>query len=193
MAEARPEIPNSMAVPWRELVEKYGPYFFTSSLAYMMAMAIDAIEAEWKQQDENGEPRSHSKIGLFGVDMASNEEYQWQKPGCIYFALLARSKGIEVGVPPESDLLRPPPLYGVSELDHARIKLLARRRELNERIVMVNKTIEEKTRELMFLQGAIDDMNWTENTWHGQDVDREFVEPPLVPALVAMGIQTSHG
>jgi hypothetical protein len=185
MAEKRSEIPNSLPVPIDDLVAKYGPYFFTSSLSYMFALGIDAIEAERAEQTEKGEPHSHSAIGLWGVDMAASEEYGYQRAGCQYFAMLARAKGIEVGVPPESDLLRPPPLYGVSEIDHARIKIMARRRELQVRVADAQAQIDNKSRELMFLQGAMDDLNWNENTWTGDvhGINRRYVEPPLVPAL----------
>lgn len=187
MAEQRKEIPNSVAVDTAGLVAKYGPYFFTSSLSYMFAMAIDAIEAQWAQEDKEGKPRTHAAIGLWGVDMAATEEYGYQRAGCQYFAMLARAKGIEVGVPPESDLLRPPPLYGVSEVDHARIKIMARRRELQMRVADAQAQIDNKSRELMFLQGALDDLNWVENTWTGDvhGVSRRYIEPPLVPVLEA--------
>lgn len=186
MAEKRPEIPNSQTLPIDDLVRKYGPYFFTSSLAYMFAMAIDAIEAEWAEQDKNGIERSKSAIGLWGVDMAATEEYGYQRAGCQYFAMLARAKGIEVGVPPESDLLRPPPLYGVSEIDHARIKILARKRELQQRLANAQAQRDRALQEEMFLQGALDDLNWVDSTWTGDpdSIGARYLEPPIPAALV---------
>lgn len=170
MAERRPEIPGSIAIPVDELVEKYGPYFFTSSLAWMFAIAIETIG--------NGP----GKIGLWGVDMAATEEYGYQRAGCQYFAMLARARGIEVGVPPESDLLQPPPLYGVSEVDHQHIKLLARDRELRARMADVQQRLQQAQSEQMFVQGALDDLAYVRNTWVG-NVPGKYVEPPLVPAL----------
>lgn len=183
MAEVRPEIPNSRTLPIKEMIAKYGPYFFTSSLSYMFALAIDAIEAEREEQTKKGEPHSNSSIGLWGVDMAATEEYGYQRAGCQYFAMIAKAKWIEVGVPPESDLLRPPPLYGISEVDHARIKITARRRELQQRLASAQHQAEQFRTETMFLQGALDDLSWNENTWTGSTVAREYVEPPLVPAM----------
>lgn len=183
MAEKRPEIPNSTTLPINDLIAKYGPYFFTSSLSYMFALAIDAIELEREQETKEGKPHSHSAIGLWGVDMSATEEYGYQRAGCQYFSMLAKAKGIEVGVPPESDLLRPPPLYGISEVDHARIKITARRRELQQRLANAQQQADQFRAEVMFLQGAIDDLNWAENTWTGSTVAREYVEPPLVPVL----------
>jgi hypothetical protein len=170
MAEARSEIPKSVAVPVDDLVAKYGPYFFTSSLAWMFAMAIEAGD---------------EKIGLWGVDMAASEEYGYQRAGCQYFAMLAKARGIEVGVPPESCLLRPPPLYGVSELDHDRIKLLARKRELEARLNQRQAEAQAAQNEAIFLKGALDDMNYIDSTWTTRARGGPtYCEPPVVPALV---------
>ncbi len=180
MAEEVTQIKNCTLLPVRDLVEKYGPYFFTSSLAYMFAVAIEEIEAAQAAGDDGPH-----MIGLWGVDMAATEEYGYQRAGCQYFAMIARAKGIEVGIPPESDLFRPPPLYGVSEISHAHIKMTMRRRELEERMNDAQLRLEAAQKELLFLQGAIDDLNWHQNTWIGDvgSITREFTEPPLVPVL----------
>ena len=170
MAEKRPEIPNSIELPLVELIQKYSPYFFTSSLAYMMAMAIES---------------GFKRIALYGVDMAAESEYHQQRLGCQYFAIIAKAHGIEVGVPPESDLFRPSPLYGVSEVSHARIKMLARRRELEARVQQALITQQNAKDETLFLRGALEDLTWCEMDWMG-NVDgpsSRFLEPPLVAAM----------
>lgn len=171
MAEKRAEIPGSFPCPVEELVAEFGPYFFTSSLAYMFAMAIKA---------------GAKKIGLWGVDMAATEEYGYQRAGCQFFGMLAKAMGIEVGVAPESDLFRPPPLYGVSEIDHARIKFMARRRELEERKNRAQLQIQTATAEMQCMHGALDDLTYVENTWVGNIPGLNCVEPPDVPALRAL-------
>lgn len=170
MADVRPEIPNSIELPLEMLIQKYSPYFFTSSLAYMMAMAIEC---------------GFKRIGLFGVDMAAASEYKDQRLGCQYFAIIARAHGIEVGVPPESDLFRPSPLYGVSEVSHARIKILSRRRELEARVNQQLQVQQQAKDETLFLRGALEDLDWAEMDWFG-NVDGPsscFLEPPLVTAM----------
>ena len=170
MAEKRPEIPNSIELPLVELIQKYSPYFFTSSLAYMMAMAIEC---------------GFKRIGLYGVDMAAATEYKDQRLGCQYFAIIAKAHGIEVGVPPESDLFRPAPLYGVSEVSHARIKMLARRRELEGRVNAALVAQQQAKDETLFLRGALEDLEWAEMDWMG-NVDgpsSRFLEPPMVAAM----------
>lgn len=157
VAEPRAEIPNGMTLDYKYLVRKYSPYFFTSSIAWMMAHAIELIEA-------NGNPQE-SKIGLWGVDMAANEEYEAQRAGLHYFALLASQKGIEVGVPAESDLFRPRFLYGVDEVTHFHIKMRARKQELEQRLLAAEQMVVQKQQECYFLKGAMDDLNYCFHTW----------------------------
>ena len=170
MAEDRPEVPNSIVLPLAMLIQKYSPYFFTSSLAYMMAMAIEC---------------GFKRIGLYGVDMAAATEYKDQRLGCQYFAIIAKAHGIEVGVPPESDLFRPAPLYGVSEVSHARIKMLARRRELEARVNNALQAQQNAKDETLFLRGALEDLEWAEMDWMGNidSPSSRFLEPPIVAAM----------
>lgn len=170
MAEERPEIPHSIILPLPELIQKYSPYFFTSSLAYMMAMAIEC---------------GFKRIALFGVDMAAASEYKDQRLGCQFFALQAKARGIEVGVPPESDLFRPAPLYGVSEVSHARIKFMARRRELEARVNAALQAQQQAKDETLYLRGALEDLDWAEMDWLG-NVDgpsSRFTSPPDATCL----------
>jgi hypothetical protein len=151
MLEQRPEIPSSVAYPKDRILETFGPYFFTSSLAWMFALALcqDGIE----------------EIGLWGVDMAAHEEYGYQRAGCQHFIWLAKERGIKVTVPPESDLLRPPPLYALSECSPMHIKLLARKRELDARLSASNAAHESNVRENMFLKGALENLDYILKTW----------------------------
>ena len=170
MSQPVPEIPNCNVLPWQDLVGKYGPYFFTSSLAWMLAMAIEA---------------GAEKIGLYGVDMAATTEYESQRLGCQYFCSVAHEMGIEVGVPPESDLLRPAPLYGVCETSHAWAKQRSRNIELNTRLQSIKADLNQKTQEKAFLEGALDDQDYQLHSWFG-GVDtqgRDFCSPPDTPVL----------
>lgn len=146
------DIPNSKRLPTEDLIGKYGPYFFTSSLAWMLAMAIEAGATE---------------IGLWGVDMAATEEYYYQRPGCQFFILKALERGIKVIVPPESDLLQPMPLYGVGEWDPATVKATARLKELEGRLAGAMQNLEAAKQEAMFLQGAVDNHKYWINTYVG--------------------------
>lgn len=185
VAEPREEIPNGMMLDYQYLVRKYSPYFFTSSIAWMMAHAIEIITAA-------GNPHE-CKIGLWGVDMAANEEYEAQRAGLHYFALIAAKLGIEVGVPPESDLFRPRFLYGIDEVNHFHIKMRARRHELEGRLQQAEMMVVQKQQEAYFLKGAIDDLNYCFQTWPDKQswlgpqvpqADINLGAVPFVPAVI---------
>ena len=174
MQEPVQEIPASRALPVDDLVQKYGNYFFTSSIAFMLACAIeDIIEAM-----DNGDRGPHT-IALFGVDMAANEEYGYQRAGCQHFLLLAADLGIQIHIPPESDLLRPMPLYGISEGSHWMIKATSRRRELEQRLGQAEQALKNYEREVAFLRGALDDLEYHVKTW-GEDRQGIGMDPIIM-------------
>ena len=150
MIEPVPEVPNSVAYPKDEMLAEFGPYFFTSTPAWMLALAIS-------QQPE--------EIGIWGIDMAATDEYALQKPGCIRFIEIAKARGIKITVPNESDLLRPTPLYGFSEASPMMTKLLARKAELQRRLDHNLSQTDAMVREGMFLKGALDDLEYVLGTW----------------------------
>ena len=151
MTEVVPDIPNSKRIPRETLLLKHGAFFFTSSLAWMAALALEDSEL--------------GELGFWGVDMAAKEEYRLQKPGCHFFITKAVERGIKITVPPESDLIQPQPLYGISEWDPMMIKLTARKRELESRIAQAQQRYAIAQQEVHFLQGAMDDMQYHLDTW----------------------------
>lgn len=62
---------------------------FESSIAYPMALAI-------RERPE--------EIGLYGINMAADEEYSYQRPNMHYLIGFARAKGIRVAIHPNSRL-----------------------------------------------------------------------------------------
>lgn len=178
MYDAVPQIPASRRLPIEDLVDKYGSFFFTSSISIMLACAIDnilesrgAIESAASRvtaQVGNSGGDEEDEIGLWGVDMAASEEYGYQRAGCQYMLLLAGDLGIRITVPPESDLLRPMPIYGICESSHWHIKNLARQRELQGRLAQAEAQQAAINGSVHFLRGAIDDLNYQMLTW-GED------------------------
>ena len=154
MLEKMPHIPASVAYPKDEVMRHYGPpavFFYTSSLSWMFALAI-------MQQPE--------EIGLWGVDMSASEEiYSGQRAGCHYWIGKAWEAGIKVTVPPQSDLMRPPALYGFCELDPMYQKLLARQRELEHRVAVATQQFKQVEHEMLYLRGAAEDVNYVKQTW----------------------------
>lgn len=145
-----PRFPNAKSYPLEWVLQKYGPYFFTSSIAYMLALAIE-------QKPE--------KIGIWGVDMSATDEYGYQRAGCHYFIQKARDAGIEIIVPPESDLLEPLPLYGFKEENRQWRKMHARKLEIEAILSELrSQRIASASKETQYL-GALDNLNYVMNTF----------------------------
>jgi hypothetical protein len=142
--------PNALAYPKDEMVAKYGPYFFTSSLSYMWALALE---------------QKPTHIGMWGVDMTATEEYGYQRAGCHYFIQKARDLGVQVVVPVESDILAPTPQYGFREANPLYRKLLVRRQEIMLRYQAARA--EEASQKVLAdtLSGALEDIDYMINTW----------------------------
>lgn len=205
MLEHVPAIPNSVPYPKDSVLgyvygeikgadgiarpARFNPNDFGSSLSWMLALAI------MQKPDE---------IGLWGVDMAADEEkYSGQKDGCLALIHVARSIGIKVTVPPESDLLRPVPLYGFRETDPMFIKLQKRKEELLNQLNQAEQAYQEAERKRWFFKGALDDVNYTIQTWVSdpQAIERMYANPeprpvPIVepppPEKAAEAIQQSR-
>lgn len=90
--------PNAKLYPEDELKGEFGPFTFTSSIAFMLAMAIKDCERD-----------SIDKIGLFGIMQASPNEYTYQRPGIQNLIWEATKRGIHVIAPDISRLFEPPP------------------------------------------------------------------------------------
>lgn len=85
--------PSATKYPKAEIAALVGDYF-TSSVAYMLAMAIyEGVD----------------RIGLWGIDMS--EDYNGQRPNFEYLLGFARGRGIDVVIHESSPLLKGP-LYG---------------------------------------------------------------------------------
>ena len=104
-------------------------------------------------------------IGLYGIDMAANSEYNQQRLACQYFIQKILDAGIQLIVPPESDLLEPAPLYGYCESSRHWRKLRARELELRNRIAECQSTAAQKEQEAKHLVGALDDLQYIQAHW----------------------------
>lgn len=147
------QVPKSRAYPKMEMLAEFGSYFFTSTVSWMLAQAI------MERPDE---------IGLWGVDMAASTEYAQQRPACHHFIDLAQRKGIIVTVPPESDLLEPPPLYGFCEMLPQWKRLQARKAELQDAFDHFESQRAQNVFESNKRAVAIAEINYMLNTYGGR-------------------------
>ena len=108
------------------------------------------------------------RLGFWGVDCSATEEYGSQRPGAHFFFMKAREVGIDVVLPPESDLLMPPGLYGYVENDPWFRKTMTRRREYEHALGTAMTEARVAQEKILRLQGNIEDMQWNLNTWAGR-------------------------
>jgi hypothetical protein len=90
--------PGGQLYPEAEMKAEFGPYTFTSSIAFMLAMAIKDCER-----------MGMDTIGLFGIMQASPNEYTQQRPGIQNLIWHAAQRKIHVIAPDISKLFEPPP------------------------------------------------------------------------------------
>lgn len=138
--------------PKDEIIAEFGRYFFTSSFAWMVALAIK---------------QGAKEIGLWGVDMASRDEYILQRAGGHFFIQEAVRRGIVVHIPKESDLAQPPALYGFDDSTNFMRKLCARERELKDRLSPMKQQREQLTQNITYLEGALEDIDYVKTIWGG--------------------------
>lgn len=146
---------------------------FSSSISWMFALAI---------------MQKPDVIGLWGIDMSASEEWVFQRSACQNMIELCKALGIEVAVPGESDILRPPPLYGFCEVDPLFIKTQARNKELQARVNAAAAAGQNAQREADYLRGAMDNQQYFSKTWLGNPFHlsqntHERVNPYEVPVM----------
>lgn len=163
MSRMEPLIPSCVRIPFEALTAKHGPYVWTSSVAYMLALAIEVLAP----RAANGEQVS---IGLFGIDMSATEEYAYQRPAVQHFVGMAQALGINVALPPESDLMRPTTRYGIGEYNPRHIRMAARLAEVEAAIAQHSQTRDQATQHLLSLAGAKAEINYWMQTW-AEDVE----------------------
>lgn len=92
--------------PFKE-IERFWPHGLDSTIAYMLAQAMLEV---------NGQPH---KIGIWGVDMASDDEYACQRENMLKLLGYAEGAGFNVWVHPKSKLNLPKRYYPCNAEDGA--------------------------------------------------------------------------
>jgi hypothetical protein len=145
-------VPNAIPFPKDDMIKRFGRDFFTSSFAWMMAFAMSEGAAE---------------IALYGIDMASRDEYILQRPGFYFFRYQAEQRGIKISAPNESDIMQSPALYGYSEVTPFGRKLLARDQEIKSRLEGLRSERDKLIHNITYLEGAVEDLDYIKCIWGG--------------------------
>lgn len=95
------EIPKSKPFPVQEIWEFEPRWkrlnYVSNSISWMFMYAI---------------MKGYQHIACFGVHMATDSEWWYERPNCEFYMAWAMAKGIDVFMPSESELLKFPRLYG---------------------------------------------------------------------------------
>ena len=167
MTEGHPDIPNCVRYPYQEMLAKYGPYHFGSSVPLMLALAIDRLAP---RVAEGKSPM----LGVFGIDMAAGEEHEYQRPHCQHFLGLAKAMGIEVVLPPESDLMRPHTIYGLGEHSARHVRISGIIEGLEAQKAQGEQALLQAQTGLAALNSALDANRYILATWC-DDIDGDIV------------------
>ena len=143
-------VPNAVEYPIKEMKAKFGVYFWSSSPAYMIALAI---------------AKGPTRIGLWGIDMAADKEYAKQRPDLLHFIDVAQREGIEIVLPLESDLTYPPPMYAYSFSTAMGRKMHTRVEELSAMHKQAKQNLEELKTQEAYFRGSKEALEYCERTF----------------------------
>jgi len=135
-----PEIPMSIPFP-RDILKQAFRVYYTNTISWEIALAIHL---------------GFEEIRIYGVNMATAEEYAGQRPSVEYYIGLAEGKGISVYIPPECDLLKCMYDYGFEdgELSIMATKLQAEIDSQNGKVQALQNQINSATAQMFQAQGA---------------------------------------
>lgn len=183
MIQQQPDVPTSVRFPIERIMKHFGAIdYFTSTIPYMLALAIEEIDLEvnFRMKDVvesyvqhrlsvaagNGEQTpppdfiqiqrdlyAEYSIAVFGIDLVVGGEYFHEKP-CAEFWLgaAALGRGIKVMIPPESALCKQLHRYGY---DSESAQLL-RTEEIAAHTDELRKQRDEQWKRCMMLEGAME-------------------------------------
>ena len=137
MVDRVPGIPNSVRYPV-ERVMKAHPDYFTSTVAFAIALAID---------------EGFKEIGLWGIDLIVGDEYFYQKPCAEFWIGVAHGKGITVTLPHTTALCKQSHRYGYQSEPDSLVSMS----ELLRRRGMLQDERHKKMIELANIDGALQD------------------------------------
>ena len=152
MQEKEADVPASVRLPKEMMIDIFGSYW-TNSISWEIALAIY---------------EGFEKIYLFGIDMAQDSEYSFERPSVEFF--LGWTCGVtgdknRIVIPEKSDLLKTLWMYPYDDSAPFRAKIVSRQQELTQRL-QAHASAEQENRDIKNqLLGARDNMAYISKTW----------------------------
>ena len=163
--------PNSVKYPLQEVIQALGRDYMTNTVSYMLGL----VYANSFLFREDG----YTDVYLYGIDMATGEEYGSQRPSCEWLIGLMEGKGIKVHIPSQSDILKAGRLYGYEQGHTIKDKLTQRKEELESKIAYQNARTQESNDAAMQLRGALDDVDLWIRNWAWDHQNDEWSSPVI--------------
>jgi len=172
MGRKWPDIPMSIAYPKDFIADQFRRYF-TNSISWMVATAIYETLEAWQHGMDGFE-----EIALYGIDMAMGgpgSEYSFERPSVEYFCGIvdgmnkARQasglNGINLIIPSKSDICKTLFLYPFEETAPFREKLMARKRELRQRLDQYAMVEQQNRDARMQMIGCLENQGYILQAW----------------------------
>lgn len=161
MHKSDPAIPNSATYPLKEVAQTVSGNIYRVNKDGEVKSAVDEpyLTSSIAQEIALAIHEGYSEISLYGVDLNTESEYAWQKPGVEYMLGLAAGKGIKVILPDNCPLLAGK-IYGRGYLspegermsyEQLETRMKSLQRERSEAVRQLNELVGAK-RELEFVQ-----------------------------------------
>lgn len=99
--DTNPDHPSVQAYPIDAMIQVFNRDYFTSGVAYALAFALAQPDV--------------AEIGLYGIDLIHDTEYEQQRPCAEYWIGRAEERGIKVTVHEQSALLKQRYRYGYNQ------------------------------------------------------------------------------
>jgi hypothetical protein len=174
-------LPTGVRFPIERFIAKFGVDYFTSSVSYLVALAIDQIdEAVQRRAAEtlaavstNGHAGAsvwdahqlvrslyaEYTIGIFGIDLIVGDEYDFQKACAEFWIGMANARGIQIFIPPQSALCKQRWRYGYQSEPATGLialsDLQARNAELKKQAQAAHDQFEQLRAKLTAIDGAL--------------------------------------
>ena len=143
------DYPEAQIYPKDDILAKYPRRYFTSSIAWMLALAIE---------------QKPTHIGIWGIDLCVNEEYNYQRPCVEYLLGVAEGRGIDVTIPKVSTICRASYLYGFEEPNWLS-DIALRRKETESAMAENEKKARDHAEAVAYLKGVNDCLKDQEKRW----------------------------
>lgn len=162
-----PAWPTSEPMPIARLQERFPRVPWTSTMAYMMGLAILWIEDGAFPGSLGEKCRPARRFGLWGFDTL--DDYSTQGPAAAYLVAEADRAGIECVIPKASGFLRQPFLYGYEAKKNA-----LRRRQIDTRIAELQQARQQLAAKLGQKQQEISQLQQRVLVYDAQILENQY-------------------